>query len=743
MSGATDGANTNGIAKAAGILTPLVILATKLKSLLVLLKFGKIATTLLSMLVFIWADAQLFGWKFGVGIAVCIFIHEMGHVFVNWRYKLPQSAPVFIPFLGAAIFLKGFPDNPQIQAESGAGGPVAGFLAAIGCYLIYMVTQDPFWLALAHFGFAINLFNLIPFPPLDGSHIHTVFSPGIWNAVLVTLLLWAIKLPGMMVWVILIASALIRLAHRNDGRYLLAPPRVRARMAVLYLTLCLSMSWAADGTTSVRPPSAIPAAPVSLHHARETDTAQDTSAVTPNSGGAAKPKKMTHERIAPQQETLRQDRHRLEVLQQPLLWGGAVFLLIAVAGLWCGSLAMLTKRQNRAWTSADSRFIAGMLWLYPLLVTSVLLLPLDMDTKLGVVGAYFAGTLLAFGYALFRLLGGVQQGSGIPTASAFRMHLTAAFAFGNFLVGYATSNLVVLGLLVFGIVVFYARHRWMVPATLGRLFLQLGDYEKGMDALTHAAMNCPEPQEKVALWGEIARRNIVLYRGDAALAAYGEQDMVLLTLDTEERATLSLLGDLDNRAVAFGLTDHFADGLVCCEKLLRTAGQDAARAGVLVPLAEWMVHLSLARFAHWRGWHDEAVVQADWCLKRSGTLSAQYLGYLHALKAEALLALSERVQDPERKREIRAQAQAIYDIVEKQGQDTGTCAYVAVIGAQMALISGDNATAQVSAKRALDLLPGHLACRYWYGRIVDPTCLASLAAEFPNDHWGRLAAQTR
>ena len=50
-------------------------------------------------------------------------------------------------------------------------------LAALGCAALAGATGSPYWLALAHLGFLINLFNLVPFPPLDGSHIAAVFSP--------------------------------------------------------------------------------------------------------------------------------------------------------------------------------------------------------------------------------------------------------------------------------------------------------------------------------------------------------------------------------------------------------------------------------------------------------------------------------------------------------------------------------------------------------------------------------------
>ena len=149
----------SGSGKRRGFWATLGLLAIKAKSLFALLKVGKIVLTFGSMLAFIAADATLFGWKFGVGIAVIIFIHEMGHVTVNKMRGLEQSAPVFIPFVGAVIFLKNFPDDPTIQSESGAGGPAAGLLAAWVCLAIGLSTGSAYWMALANIGFIINLFN--------------------------------------------------------------------------------------------------------------------------------------------------------------------------------------------------------------------------------------------------------------------------------------------------------------------------------------------------------------------------------------------------------------------------------------------------------------------------------------------------------------------------------------------------------------------------------------------------------
>jgi Zn-dependent protease len=163
-----------------GWLLALFALSGKLKGLLVLFKFGKFFTTALSMLVSIGVYAIFFGWKFAVGLVLLIFVHEIGHVLII-RYKgLPASAPIFIPLLGAAIFLKKRPEDPLTDAQISYGGPLLGTVGAIGCYLVYLSNSHPLWLVLAHVGFFLNLFNLVPATPLDGGWIVKAISPKLW-----------------------------------------------------------------------------------------------------------------------------------------------------------------------------------------------------------------------------------------------------------------------------------------------------------------------------------------------------------------------------------------------------------------------------------------------------------------------------------------------------------------------------------------------------------------------------------
>lgn len=152
----------------------------KLKFLFIILKLGKFASTLGSMLFMIFVYSQMFGWAYGLGFVLLIFAHEMGHYIAAKKVNVDVSGPVFIPFVGAFISMKDEPDNAVTEAIIAAGGPILGSLGALACVLFYVLTSNQLFLALAYSGFFINLFNLIPIHPLDGGRIVTAISPKIW-----------------------------------------------------------------------------------------------------------------------------------------------------------------------------------------------------------------------------------------------------------------------------------------------------------------------------------------------------------------------------------------------------------------------------------------------------------------------------------------------------------------------------------------------------------------------------------
>jgi Zn-dependent protease len=172
------GRTARGAAGAIGL-----ALLAKGKALLVALKGLKLAKLLLtfgSMFAMIAFEATRSGWLFGVGFVLLILVHELGHGWAIKREGLAAGYPVFIPFLGAMIALRGQPRSSLVEARIAIAGPVAGTLAALAVTAIFFATRQRLWLALAYSGFVLNLFNLTPFSPLDGGRVAKMFSRRLW-----------------------------------------------------------------------------------------------------------------------------------------------------------------------------------------------------------------------------------------------------------------------------------------------------------------------------------------------------------------------------------------------------------------------------------------------------------------------------------------------------------------------------------------------------------------------------------
>jgi Zn-dependent protease len=153
----------------------------KLKWLLAGLKFMKF-TTLISMVASVGAYSLFFGWRFALGFVLLIFVHELGHALALRQQGIPAGAPVFIPFMGAVIAMKGRPRDAWVEAVVGIGGPLLGTLGAIVALGVAAVTGSSLWYALASTGFLLNLFNMIPISPLDGGRIVGAINRSLWAA---------------------------------------------------------------------------------------------------------------------------------------------------------------------------------------------------------------------------------------------------------------------------------------------------------------------------------------------------------------------------------------------------------------------------------------------------------------------------------------------------------------------------------------------------------------------------------
>jgi Zn-dependent protease len=155
----------HGWAKKLGPLAPIAILLAKGKTLLFALFKLKF---LLSLFSFVWIYWLLYGAKFGIGFAVLILVHEMGHFIDIRRRGLPAEMPVFLPGFGAYVKWQALGVTLKTRAEVSLAGPLAGLVGAAFCAAIWFSGGDGVWGALAHASAWLNILNLTPVWVLDG-----------------------------------------------------------------------------------------------------------------------------------------------------------------------------------------------------------------------------------------------------------------------------------------------------------------------------------------------------------------------------------------------------------------------------------------------------------------------------------------------------------------------------------------------------------------------------------------------
>jgi Zn-dependent protease len=228
---------------AAPLVAVLVFLATKAKTLLLVLPKLKFLTTSGSMLVSVAAYQLIFGWAFAVGFVLLLLLHEMGHVVQLRREGIQASAPMFIPFLGAVISAKSLGNDAAAEARVGLAGPILGSIATLVPLGIWLATGDEFWRALAYIGFLLNLFNLLPILPLDGGRAMAALSPWVWFAGFAGLIALFFIIPNPILLLILVIGGLEswrRWKGRNTPEaqaFHAVPKRTRVLVAVTYLAL--------------------------------------------------------------------------------------------------------------------------------------------------------------------------------------------------------------------------------------------------------------------------------------------------------------------------------------------------------------------------------------------------------------------------------------------------------------------------------------------------------------------------
>ncbi|WP_112663715.1 site-2 protease family protein [Microvirga flavescens] len=123
------------------------------------------------------AMTYLLGFSIGLAVLGTIIVHEYGHVWALRRHG-HQARFYLIPFFGGiAIGNRSYVSDAE-ASEVILMGPAFGLLPPLACLGVFAATDDALWLSAGFVSLFVNMFNLLPVPPLDGGRlVQTLLKP--------------------------------------------------------------------------------------------------------------------------------------------------------------------------------------------------------------------------------------------------------------------------------------------------------------------------------------------------------------------------------------------------------------------------------------------------------------------------------------------------------------------------------------------------------------------------------------
>ncbi len=100
-----------------------------------------------------------------------IFVHELGHFLAMKLYGYNDVKMFFVPFMGAFVSGTKLKATAKEKSVMILAGPVPGIIAGIALLFWNMDEGTPLMKYVAETLIYINVFNLLPFNPLDGGRL--------------------------------------------------------------------------------------------------------------------------------------------------------------------------------------------------------------------------------------------------------------------------------------------------------------------------------------------------------------------------------------------------------------------------------------------------------------------------------------------------------------------------------------------------------------------------------------------
>lgn len=133
---------------------------------------------------FVLVGSVLFSSSFAISLLVIIIFHEFGHWFAMRAFGYKNVHITVLPLLGGVTMGQEMKPDRAKRAWMSLAGPVPGIIVgAAGISAIYSGVewaQAEWFSALMFWMLIVNYLNLLPIPPLDGSHAAAALFPTRW-----------------------------------------------------------------------------------------------------------------------------------------------------------------------------------------------------------------------------------------------------------------------------------------------------------------------------------------------------------------------------------------------------------------------------------------------------------------------------------------------------------------------------------------------------------------------------------